>query len=182
MPQPVPPVPQVPAGWQPAQADFTTWITSPFSYLSQPAAFRAQLTTAQALTGGVFNKLQYNSILEDPYGGWSATATGSQPAYSWLCPAGCAGWYDVTMAGFAASQSGSTEITTTCVFLNGSLWLYASEDWASNGSTVSGTSGNLQVPLIPGDYLEFNYFVNTTTTAAAVTAAYPSVELCWISI
>jgi hypothetical protein len=181
MPQPAPPVPQVPAGWHPVQADFDLWVTDSFSFLSQPANFRAQRAAAQSLSGGLFTLLQLDTVLEDPYSGWSATTTGSQPAYSWLCPTGCGGWYEASIGAFTASQgSGTTNQVLGALALNGSLWQYGSNDWAV-ASAPSGSSGDVMVPLLPGDYVQMWMFstaaVNTPTTAGQL----PSMELCWVS-
>lgn len=179
-PPAVPAVPQVPAGWRPDRADMDLWITAPFSFLAQPAAFRAQLTTAQGLSGGFLNLMQFNAVLEDPYGGWSATATSAQPAWSWMCPAGCAGWYEVTMSGFSVNQGSSTAELATVLFLNGSIWQYGSGDWAVNG-TDSGTSGVVQVPLAPGDYVQAFLFSTASVSTPGVAGQFPSIELTWVS-
>lgn len=181
MPQPAPPVPQIPAGWYPVQPDFDLWVTNSFSFLSQPANFRAQLTAGQALTGGAFNVVHFDSVLEDPYSGWSPTATGSQAAWSWKCPPGCGGWYEVTLAGFAASQgAGTTNQVATALILNGSLWQYASDDWAV-ASAVSGSSGAVPVPLLPGDYVQAAILPSASVSAPATAGELASMELTWVS-
>lgn len=180
MPQPVPAIPQVPAGWGPLPADFTTWVTNPFSFLAQPAVFRAEHHAATALTGGAYNILHWDTVLEDPYGGWSTVTTLQQPAYSWLCPAGCAGWYEASLSGFTANQGSSTAQIAMVLYLNGSLWQYASDDWAVNGSD-SGTSGSLPVPLVPGDYVQGLLFSTASVSCPGTAGQYPSWELAWIS-
>jgi hypothetical protein len=181
MPQPAPAVPQIPAGWKPVQADFNLWVGNSFSFLSQPANFRAQLTVGQALTGGAFSVIDFDSILEDPYGGWSASGTGSQPAFSWQCPAGAGGWYDITISGFGASQgSGTANQLATGLMLNGSLWQLGSDDWAVP-SAPSGSSGTVQVPLLPGDYVQAAVFATVGTTAPTTAGQLPAMELCWVS-
>jgi len=181
MPQPAPPVPQVPAGWHPVQADMDLWVTNSFSFLSKPANFRAQLAAGQALTGGAFNLMHLDTVLEDPYGGWSATATGSQPAWSWLCPAGCGGWYEATVSAQAASQgAGTTNQLLGALALNGALWQYASDDWAAS-SAPSGSSGAVQVPLLPGDYVQVWMFVTASVSTPTTAGQLPAVELTWVS-
>lgn len=178
---PNPAVPSVPAGWKPAQADFTLWVTTTFSYLSQPANFRAQLTAAQSLTGGAFQVIHFDSIIEDPYSGWSASGSSTQAAWSWLCPAGHGGWYEVTLSGFASSQgAGTTSQVATGLVLNGALWQYASDDWAVAGA-VSGSSGSLQVPLLPGDYVQAAIFVTASVSTPAAAGELPAIELNWVS-
>lgn len=180
MPQPAPAVPQVPAGWGPDQADMDYWVTDSFSFLAQPASFRAQLTSTEALSGGFLNLVEYNSVLEDPYSGWSAVTTGSQPAWSWLCPAGCAGWYEASLSGFCGNQGGTSDLTAAALYLNGTVWQYSSQDWAVSGGD-SGTSGGVQVPLLPGDYVQVFLFVTASVSTPAVAGQYPGLELCWVS-
>jgi hypothetical protein len=179
MPQPAPPVPQIPAGWYPNQADFDTWITHPISFLSQPANFRAQHQAAKALSG--FTLIPCDTILEDPYSGWSATSTGSQPAFSWLCPAGCSGWYEATLSGFTANQGGSSDQVVTAIYLNGSIWQYGSDDWAVNGGDA-GSSGATMGPLRGGfDYVQLYVFSTASVSTPAVAGQFPALELQWVS-
>lgn len=180
IPQGAPPVPQIPAGWRPNQADFDLWVTRPLSFLAQPACFRAQLTTAESLSGGFLNLAQFNSVLEDPYGGWSATLTSQQAAWSWMCPAGCGGWYEATVSAFTTSQGGTAATIAPALFLNGTLWQYGSDAWAPS-SGDAGSSGTVQVPLSPGDWVQVFLFSTATVTAPAVASQYPSVELTWVS-
>lgn len=181
MPQPVPPVPQVPAGWGPVQADFDLWVTNSFSFLSQPACFRAQHQAAQALTGSAFSVQHLDTVLEDPYGGWSATATGSQPAWSWLCPAGCGGWYEASLTAQAASQgAGTTNQLLAAIALNGALWQYGADDWAP-ASAPGGSCGSVQVPLIPGDYVQMWVFATAAVSTPTTAGEFPSMELTWVS-
>ena len=181
MPRPAPPVPQVPAGWKPVQADFDLWVTNSFSFLSQRASARLQLAGGQALTGGALNIVHFDTVLEDPYGGWSATATGSQAAWSWLCPAGCSGWYEITLGAFAASQgSGTANQLVAALILNGTLWQYGSDDWAV-ASAPSGSSGAVQVPLLAGDYVQAAVMPTASVSTGTTAGELPSMELCWVS-
>lgn len=181
MPQPVPAVPQVPAGWKPVQADLDLWVTDSFSFLSQPANFRAQRAAAQSLTGGGYSLLQLDTVLEDPYSGWSATATATQPAWSWLCPAGCGGWYEATLSAFTASQgSGTANVVLAALALNGILWQYGADDWAV-ASAPSGSSGPVQVPLLPGDYVQAWVFATASVSTPTTAGELPAMELAWVS-
>ena len=180
MPQSVPAVPGIPAGWSPVVADFTTWVTSPFSFLAQRPVFRAHRAAAQSLTGGVYNLMQFDTVDEDPYGGWSAVTTGSQPAYSWLCPAGGAGWYEATIDGFANPQGSTNDQVVTTLWLNGSLWQVASGDWAPQ-SVDCGSNGASQVPLVPGDYVQAYVFVSVSVSTPTTAGQLPAMELSWVS-
>lgn len=178
--QPVPAVPRVPAGWRPGKADFDLWVTRPFSFLAQAAYFAAQLTGGQGLTGGNLNIVHFDTVTEDPYGGWSATATGSQAAWSWLCPPGCAGWYEVTLRAFTGNQASTTAQVVPALALNGSLWQYGGGGWAASGGD-SGAPGSVQVPLSPGDYVSALILPSVTTTAPTTAGQLASMELAWVS-
>lgn len=181
MPQPAPPVPQVPAGWKPVQADMDLWVTNSFSFLAKRPNFRVQRAAAQSLAGGSFTLIQPDTVIEDPYSGWSAVTTGSQPAFSWLCPPSCGGWYEASMSGQAASQgSGTTNQVMAGLALNGSLWQYGSDDWAP-ASAPGGSSGALQVPLLPGDYVQMWMFATVAVSTPTTAGELPSFELCWVS-
>lgn len=180
-PQPVPAVPQVPAGWMPVQADMDLWVTDSFSYLAQPAVLRAQLAGGQSLTGGAFNVIRMDTVLEDPYGGWSAVATGSQAAFSWLCPAGCGGWYEASLSGFTASQGSSTSSECGAVLiLNGTPWQYAADSWAVP-SADSGGNGLVPVPLSPGDYVQLAIIPTSSVAVPTTAGQLPAMELAWVS-
>lgn len=181
MPQPAPSVPQIPAGWKPVQADFDLWVTDSFSFLAQRASARLQLAAGQPFTGNALNIVHFDTVLEDPYGGWSATATASQAAWSWLCPAGCGGWYEVTLPAFAASQgAGTTNQVIAALALNGSLWQYGGDSWAV-ASAVSGSSGAVQVPLLPGDYVQALILPTASVSAPTTAGELPAMELTWVS-
>ena len=181
MPQPVPPVPGIPAGWKPVQADIDLWVTNSFSFLAQMPVFRGQRAATQSLSGGSFSTLQLDTVLEDPYGGWSATATGSQPAFSWLCPAGCAGYYEATLTAQALSQgAGTANQLVALLALNGAAWMYGSDDWAPAGAP-GGSNGPVQVPLLPGDYVQMWVFASQAVSTPVLAGEVPAMELAWVS-
>jgi hypothetical protein len=180
-----PPIPVFPAGYGPVASDFNTWVQAPMTFLTSKVMFRAQLQGVQALTAATPTLAQFGAtagdILEDPYGGWSTTATGSQPAWSWLCPQGCTGWYEVTMTAFTANPGTATDVVQAIVYVDGSDYLQTSAGWGVNGH-ATGSCGAAPVPLVGGaDYLQgFIYSqagVNTTATAGQL----PTLEACWLS-
>lgn len=178
----VPAVPQIPAGWYPQQADFSAWVTTPFRFLTTKAAFRGQRQAAQSLSGGLTATLiQLDTILEDPYGGWSASATANQPAWSWLCPPGCSGWYEVTMTAMTNSQGTTSSEIGAVLFVSGAEWGIGSLSWGVNGNT-SGSSSAVQVPLTGGaDYLQMEIFSTAAVSTPALAGRYPEMEIMWIS-
>ena len=174
MPQPVPAVPAVAAGWGPLPADFTTWVTNPFSYLAQPVVFRAHRAAAQSLTGGAYNILALDTVDEDPYGGWSSGT------HAWTCPAGCSGWYEATLSGFLNSQGGTSDQNVAVIALNGALWSVGPDDWAPS-SGDSGANGSVQVPLLAGDTVQMWVFTTVSVSTPTTAGQLPAMELAWVS-
>lgn len=177
----VPAVPQVPAGWYPVQADFTAWVTTPFSFLASPVVFRGELHAATSWTAATATLAPLDTIDEDPWGGWSATSTGSQPAFSWLCPAGCSGLYEVTLTASTTNPASMTDQVQAILYLDGSAYMVGGEGWGVNGHE-SGVSGQVQVPLIGGvDYLQMYVYSTAGTSAPATAGQYPMMEIAWLS-
>jgi hypothetical protein len=178
---PVPAVPAIPAGWHPVQADFNAWVNNSYPFFTQQPVFRATRTAAQSLTVTTYNLIQLDTVAEDPYSGWSSVATGSQPAYSWLCPDGYAGWYEATLTATTGSQgSGTGIITIPTLYLNGVLWEQAGADWAP-ASAVSGSCGSAQVPLNAGDYVQFYCWPSANVSTPTTAGQLPAMELAWVS-
>lgn len=175
-----PAVPQIPAGYAPLAADMTAWVTTPFQFLTDGVLFRAQMQGGQALTGGSPTQVNLDTILEDPYGGWSATATGSQAPHSWLCPAGCSGWYEVSLTGMAASQTGATTQVGAQCWVDGALYEPASLGWGVSGH-AGGASGAVQVPLLGGsDYVQMFILATTSVSTPTTAGQYPTMEITWL--
>jgi hypothetical protein len=175
-----PAVPQIPAGYAPFPADITAWITAPFTFLATKAMFRAQLQGAQALGANAYTVAEFDTILEDPYGGWSASGSGSQGAWTWLVPPGCSGWYEITMTGLTASQGVATSAVGTALWVNGSEYQLGSMSPGVNGNT-SGSEGAVLVPLTGGsDYVAMHIYSLEAVNTPAVAGRYPSCEIAWI--
>src|ERR1035437_2243937 len=69
------------AGSGPTATTFNGQVQAPFTFLTSKVMFRAQRNAAQSLTSGVNNLIAFDTILEDPYGGWnSGTSTRTRPA------------------------------------------------------------------------------------------------------
>ena len=177
----VPAIPAPPAGYAPVQADFTAWVTTPFSFLASPTVFRAELHAATSWGAGAFTLAPLDTIDEDPWSGWSATLTASQPAFSWLCPAGCSGLYEVTMTASSSNPGTTTDQLQSVLYVNGVQAQQASVGWGVNGHE-SGTCGQVPVPLIGGvDYVQMFVFSTAATTAPATAGQYPMCEIAWLS-
>lgn len=176
-----PVVPAFPAGYAPFAADFTTWVTTPLSFLAGPPAFRGQLTNATSIGAGATVLAPLNSIAEDPYGGWSASATSYQPAYSWLCPSGCSGWYDVSLSGLTTASSSTTSAMKAIIYLSGVQYAQVAAGWQPNGHSA-GASGGCQVPMLGGiDYVQMYLFSSVAVSTPTTTGQTPTMELAWIS-
>lgn len=92
--------PVLPAGLSPhgdkLTADLNAGITQPIQFLGTGIFARVrQASGTQTLTASATNVLNFDTVDEDPYAGWSATSTATQAAHSWQPPAGCSGWYHV---------------------------------------------------------------------------------------
>jgi hypothetical protein len=176
----VPPVPQVPAGWGPVQADMTLWVTTPFSFLASPAVFRGELHAATGWTASTATLAPLDAIDEDPWAGWSATATGSQAAHSWLCPAGCSGYYEVTLTASTSSPGTTTDQLQGIVYVDGAAYAVAAQGWGVNGHE-SGVTGSAIVPLLGGvDYVQLYVYSTAATSAPATAGQYPTMEIAWL--
>jgi hypothetical protein len=157
----------------------TTWITTPFSFTGSSTVFRGQLQGAESLAAG-WTLAQLDTTLEDPWAGWSAVTTGSQPAYSWLTPSGCSGWYEVSI-GALANTPGSSALIGGAVYVDGALYQEVAMEWADATSTA-GASGAIMVPLQGGfDYVQAYIYSSASTSTPAVAGRYPSMEIAWIS-
>ena len=169
------------AGSGPVPATFNTAVQAPFTFLTSKVVFRAQRQAAQALSGAAFNLMQYDAVLEDPYGGWSATATGSQPAWSWLCPAGCSGWFEISLTAFTANPGTTSDLLATVIYLDGSAYLQASAGWGADGHGA-GSCGAVPVALYGGqDYIQGYTYTQAAVSTLTTTGQYPTIEVCWIS-
>lgn len=175
-----PAVPQIPAGYGPFPPDMTAWITTPFTFLATKVMFRGQLQAANALSAGAWTQASLDTILEDPYSGWSAVATGSQAPHSWLCPPGCSGWYEISMTGTTASQGSTPTQCGAALWVNGSEYRQSSLSPAVNGNT-SGSAGVAVVPLLGGsDYVQMRIFSSAAVNTPALAGRYPTMEVAWI--
>lgn len=176
MPPPgVPAVPVFPAGYGPQAADFTGWVTTPFTFCSTKVVFRAQRQAALALGANVFTIVPWDTILEDPYSGWNAGTS------TWAPPAGCSGWYEITMTAFAANPANATTLLEAAVNLNGTLYQEMSAGWGVNGHAM-GSCGSVILPLTGGfDALSWPIFTSTAVNTVPTAGQYPTVEIAWIS-
>ena len=163
------------AGYSPVTADFNGYIQAPFTFLTTKVVFRAQLQGGMSLAAG-FNHVTYDTILEDPYGGWSSGAG------TWTCPAGCSGWYSVTMTAWTNSPGNSADLIEAVLYLNGANYTETTADWGVNGH-ATGTSGSVPVALFGGSDAISGYIYSSTAVGVPATnGQYPTIEAVWISL
>jgi hypothetical protein len=175
MPGTDPVAPDFVAGYGPQPADFDNWIQAPFAFLTSKVAFRAQLQGGMSLSAGE-NQVFYDTVLEDPYGGWNA-GTGE-----WTCPAGCSGWYEVTLTSWTNSAGNSTDLVEAVLALNRSIYQECSSDWGVNGH-ATGSSGSVPVALYGGQDSVSGYIYSANSVSTPTTAGqYPTIEIVWISL
>lgn len=180
-----PAIPNFAAGYGPLPADMNTLIQTPFIFLTTKIMFRAQLQAATALTSGTATLIPFGTtagdILEDPYAGWSNTTTGSQAARSWLCPAGCTGWYEITMTAFTANPAITDDLMTVQVWLDGVEFQIITSQIGANGHGA-GCCGSAQVQLIGGvDYVQMYLLQEASINTGSTNGQYCTMEIAWVS-
>lgn len=163
---PLPLVPFFPAGRQPSKADLDQWIHDPFAFLEQRVVFRGRQTvTAQALpSSAVATVIQYDTVDEDPLGGWQPSA------WAWGPPAGFSAWYQVivtlwTVAGVAGNairpgiiapgspaNLGVAYPGTAVGGVQGTFWCYlvGGQDTAQATGTLLNAAANLNTNVVAG--------------------------------
>lgn len=172
---PPPLVPVFPAGYGPTPTDMNNWIQSTLGFQTTGIVFRAEQHTAQTTGTATFTVVNYDTIVEDPYGGWSASSTGNQPAHSWLAP--YTGYYEVTITGCIATIS---TILESAVLQDGSvLWEL---DESPVGTFFGGGCGHVVMSLDGGvDYIQGQIWTNTSTTMQSTLGRYSSIEISYVS-
>ena len=178
---PQPAVPVFPAGYGPFQFDFQALIGNTLGFVAAMPVFRGIQQAAQALTGGTFAPLALGGtagdILEDPYAGWSHTATSKQPANSWLAPA--TGWYEVTVTVLTAAAalwlSPGVQVSGGTIEYLGNV--------NTPGSEPGGCSGSLIIPCTGGiDYIQAGPLASAgVNTDVASAGQFSSLEIAYVS-
>jgi hypothetical protein len=185
---PPPGGPVIPAGLAPhgdkLTADLNQLITNPMAFCTAGIFARLrQSAGTQSLTSGAHTVINYDTVDEDPYGGWSAGNTPTRPAWSWQPPAGCSGWYNIVVSASLASVP-SDAVLRPAVSVSGAVQ-YAT------GSSVLSTSapgilpGSARVYLLGGvDYVQGTpYFASGSgSQMTSNTAGFQSLlQIAWES-
>jgi hypothetical protein len=171
-----PTIPVFRPGYGPIVADFNSWIQAPFTFLTTKVMFRAEHHSATAMSAGVATVVPYDTVLEDPFGGWNSST------HAWTCPTGCSGWYEISGTSFIASTPNVTSIHEFVVFQSGTEYAETSADWSVNGH-ASGSCGSVQVPLLGGiDTIQGAILSITGVNTSATAGQYSTLEIAWISL
>jgi hypothetical protein len=167
-----PPMPPVfPAGYGPYYEDFEGWIENTFGFLTSQIVFRAQQQTAQSLPAGQFTVISYDTVLEDPYGGWQAGSDSWQAPYS--------GWYLITVQ---HSYTGGAAISEAAVIVSGGT-PYEMSEVTGSSLTEGGAGASLLTSLVGGaDTVQGVAWINATlNTDVSAPGRYPSIEITFVS-
>lgn len=165
-------IPVFPAGYGPQVADLDTWIQNNFGWISTGALLRVQQTTGggQALASGG-NILAFNSVLEDPWGGWSAGSN------AWFAPV--TGLYEITVTAMTVAAA---IWVSAQVQVSGSAAIEGGADLCPSG-TAGGGICSVVVPLVAGfDFVQGGVNVSASATTDTTSAArFPSMEIALVS-
>lgn len=165
-----PEVPVFTAGSDPLPADFNRWVQAPFAALTGKVVFRAAKTNAQSLSSG-YNTVAFNSIIEDPYGGWSSANNAWSPPSAWN------GTYVVKVGVWCAALSGGRLLSV--IGLNGSTLYQLNGAW-TNGSLPNGACGEAPVQLIGGqDQVSGIAWVSAASSVSTTTGQQCTMEITW---
>lgn len=173
-PYPPPALPVFPAGYGPQQADFGNWVQASFGYITNLAVARMQQGAAQSIGATTFTAVQYDTVLEDNFGGWSTVPTSSQPAWSWLAP--FTGWFRVT---FQVSTAAGSHWLDGAVSVSGADPGFECTGNLSPSAQPGGVGWSVIVPMIGGtDYVQILLWASTSvTTQVAIPGLQSYVEI-----
>lgn len=153
-------------------ADLDNLIITPVRFCAAGIFARLrQASGTQSLTASATTVISFDTVDEDAYGGWSATATATQAAHSWQPPAGCSGWYHVHVSvslGTVPSDAvlrpvvlvaGASQFAAECgkapsapMIASGSAWVYllGGADYVQAGAAYASASGNEPTSIAAG--------------------------------
>ena len=151
------------AGFGPKPADMSTLITTPLAFCAQRTVLRVgQPSGGQSLTASTYTTIQFPTPLEDPYSGWSTTATSSQIAYSYQPPYD--GLYEITICAAVNAITGHVEP----VIQVSSNLLYELGAASLNGTTAGIVTSSVRVAMLGGlDYVTGRIWTSATATTAS---------------
>jgi len=164
-------------------ADLNNLIISPLLFCATGIFARLrQAASPQTLATGATTMIAFDTTDEDPYGGWSASATSTQAAYSWQPPSGCSGWYHVHVT-LSLGTVPADAVLRPVVYVTGMPQFCVETPKAPNSPLV--TSGSAYVYALGGaDYIQAGaaYSSASGNEPTSVTTGYQSVmDISWES-
>jgi hypothetical protein len=182
MTTPTPGIPNFEAGYGPQKTDMQSLWVNPLAFFQQRTVFRAtQSTTTTTLpSSGAITTIGFDTIIEDPYGGWNATN------HWWLAP--FSGWYQVTLTVWVAS-AGATEVVLQpniqCTGAAGNLAQGVALAAVPLPSAAPGAAECTWYPFMVGglDYVYGAASIQNSSSSIATdntSGDQPSMEIIWI--
>lgn len=168
-PYPPPALPIFPAGYGPQQADFGNWVQASFGYITGLAVFRGQQTIAQSIGATTFTAVQFDTVLEDNFGGWTGSAANPVP-WAWVAPFD--GWFRVT---FRVSCAAGSHWLDAAVSVSGGFPELETTGVLGPSAQPGGAGGSVIVPMIGGtDYVQVLLWASTSVTTQVSIAGLQS--------
>jgi hypothetical protein len=179
MAAPSPSVPDFIAGYGPQQSDMYSLWTGPATFFQNRMALRVSQTsgTTTLPSSGALTTIQFDTVLEDPYGGWSATH------HWWTPPAGLYGWFQVTLTVWAVPTALNVVLELGTLLSNVIPSLALCDIVANNG--VSGATGTYWVYMsggqdnVAGQARVLNASANVPTNLTA--GENSTMEIMWLA-
>jgi hypothetical protein len=133
--------------------------------------FRAVQKTTQAITGSTFTTLTMDTVLEDPYSGWSSGSN------EWLAP--FTGWYEITTGWSCLAANATIEAVIAISGLQ-----YELEEITVTTAITGGAGASLgPVPLVGGqDFVQAQAWSSAgVSTSTASNGRQPWMEITYVS-
>lgn len=171
-------LPVFPAGYGPA-SDLDSLIVLPLLFACQGVVFRAVSLGGQAIPGASGTVIAYDTILEDPFAGWSAAGTGTQAANSWQPPFD--GIFEVTVSVINAA-AGET-VLAAGIGVSGAQ--FSPVDSKGTGGGITGGAGGSALKAMSGggDYVQgFAWGTTGFNLASGNPSRATSMEIMLVSL
>lgn len=167
-----PDIPVFPAGYAPLGTDMDNWVQTPFTFLTTGIMFRAERAASQSISATTFTVVQYDTVLEDPYGGWNSGS------HEWVAPAD--GWYEITVTSMVSAVNG---VLIGAIAITGTNPTYESTEIPIFTSAFGGGSAQALVYLVGGvDNVQGSVWCSVAaTTPTTNEGRFPSMQISYVS-
>lgn len=175
MPLPVPPVPNMPAGYGPLPADFNGWLKDSLTFLVNPPICRVRRTTAQTIPSGANTVFQFDAVDEDTYSGWDGT--------NFRYNAQVSGWYLViTKASALVAGAATTHAIIPGISVTGQVY-QANEAWHVTADTSGQVTAHMLLYLQAGiDWVQGLIFLaSVSLNTPTANGQQPAMDISWWS-